>query len=153
MYTQMKKQQDTAKSIDDIKRDIDEWKNKYLRALADYQNLEKRVSEGRANDIKFAARSLIVKLLPAIDDIERAGDLIKNEGLNLAIKKLSDILKSEQVEKIEVLGKKYDPHTMECVEIEKGENCDDIIEELRPGYKMFNQIIRTTQVKVGKVKN
>ncbi len=153
MYTQMKKQQDTAKSIDDIKRDIDEWKNKYLRALADYQNLEKRVSEGRANDIKFAARSLIVKLLPAIDDIERAGDLIKNEGLNLAIKKLSDILKSEQVEKIEVLGKKYDPHTMECVEIEKGENCDDIIEELRPGYKMFNQVIRTTQVKVGKVKN
>src|SRR3989338_5979240 len=149
----MKKQQDTAKSIDDIKRDIDEWKNKYLRALADYQNLEKRVSEGRANDIKFAARSLIVKLLPAIDDIERAGDLIKNEGLSLAIKKLSDILKSEQVEKIEVLGKKYDPHTMECVEIEKGENCDDIIEELRPGYKMFNQIIRTTQVKVGKVKN
>lgn len=152
MYTQMKKQQDTAKSIDDIKRDINEWKNKYLRALADYQNLEKRVNEGRANDIKFAARSLIVKLLPAIDDIERAGDLIKNEGLNLAIKKLSDILKSEQVEKIEVLGKKFDPQTMECIEVVGEEKGDEVVEEISPGYKMWDQVIRPAKVKVGKKK-
>lgn len=149
----MKRQQETTKLIEDLKRDIDEWRNKYLRALADYQNLEKRVNETREHEAKFASRNLIIKLLSAIDDIEKADGLIKNEGLTLSIKKLQGILKSENVEKIETLGKKYDPHTMECVEIDKSEVSDDVIEEIRSGYKMFGQVIRTAQVKVGKVKN
>lgn len=135
-----------------MKKQIDEWKNKYLRALADYQNLEKRVSEGRAQEAKFAARNLIVKLLPAIDDMEKAESLLQNEGLNLALRKLRDVLKTEQVEKIEVLGKKFDPHSMECVEVAGEEKGDDVVEEISAGYKMRNQIIRPAKVKVGKLK-
>lgn len=135
-----------------MKKQIDEWKNKYLRALADYQNLEKRVNETREQEAKFASRNLIIKLLSAIDDIEKADSLIKNEGLSLALKKLKDVLKNEQVEKIEVLGKKFDPQTMECIEVVGEEKGDEVVEEISPGYKMWDQVIRPAKVKVGKLK-
>ena len=147
----MKSKHDAVKVNQTTQENV-EWKDKYLRALADYQNLEKRISETRSHDVKFAARNLIVMLLPAIDDLEKAAILLKNEGLNLAVRKLEEVLKREQVEKIEVLGNKYDPHTMECVEVVEGQEDDKVTEEIRPGYKMFGKVIRATQVKVGRKK-
>ncbi|MDO8741668.1 MAG: nucleotide exchange factor GrpE, partial [Candidatus Roizmanbacteria bacterium] len=54
----------STQEIDDLKRQVEEFKNKYLRALADYQNLEKRVSEERFELMKMADKNLLVKILP-----------------------------------------------------------------------------------------
>lgn len=143
------KKHDTAKNIEQLKLEIEEWKNKYLRVLADYQNLEKRTIETRENNLKFAARNLIMKLLPVLDVLTHAEKVLQDQGLKLAIKQFNEVLTGEKIEQINSLGKKYDPHTMECVEIVGDTKGDDVIEEVRTGYMMYGQVIRATQVKVG----
>lgn len=136
----------------DQKETVD-WKNKYLRALADYQNLEKRIIEARSQDLNFATKNFFLKIVPVIDDLEKAEKELQEKGLTLIINKLMDILKSETIEKIGVLGKKFDPHMMECIEVDNDEENEVVTEELRSGYTMHGKVIRATQVKVGKKKN
>lgn len=146
----MKKRDDKKKIREQI-TEVQLWKDKYLRALADYQNLEKRVAEKREEEERLAIKNFILKLLPVVDDLERAEANLKNEGLSIALKELKNLLRSEQVEKIEVIGKKFDSRMMECVEVEEGEDKDSIVvEQLLPGYKMGDKVIRVAQVKVGK---
>lgn len=141
----------TEENTEKLKQEIEEWKGKYLRALADYQNLEKRVGEKRQEVTRYAAQELIVKLLNVLDTLEKTEQHLKDQGLALALKSFMDVMSGEGVEKIEVLGKKFDPMTMECIEIVGSEKGDDVVEELRKGYKMKDKIIRIAQVKVGKI--
>lgn len=141
------------KSDSPEQKEVLEWKSKYLRALADYQNLEKRVSAQRIEDIKYAARNLIVKLLSVLDVLEKAEKHINDQGLNLAVKSFKEILKDEQVTKIEVLQRKFNPQEMECVEVVVSDKEDEVIEEVRAGYKLADRVIRVAQVKVGKKKS
>lgn len=132
--------------------DADQWKSKYLRALADYQNLEKRTAQRHGDDIRMAAKILIVKLLPVIDVLYKVQESLKDQGMALAIKQLEEVLSSEQVKKLDVLGKPFDPVTMECIEVVEGDKDDIVIEETRAGYQLHDQVIRPAQVKVGKKK-
>ena len=81
----------------------DEWKDKYLRALADYRNLERRVSEKAAEVKKFANKDFILKLLPIIDDLETAAKLLPDKGLELILNKFINLLQEENVEKVDCL--------------------------------------------------
>lgn len=139
-----------AQNPEQVQKELEEWKNKYLRALADYQNLEKRVIADRTEQEKFATKNFIIKILSVLDVLEQAEKVLKDQGIKLTIKQFRDVLKSEQVEKIEVLGKKFNPNLMECVEVVAGDNDDEIVEEVRDGYTMWGKVIRVAQVKVGK---
>ncbi len=138
--------------IEKLHKEIDEWKSKYLRALADYQNLEKRVQYTRLDESKLAAKKTLIKVLPILDTLEKIDQVVHDQSIELVIKQFFNILEEEQVKKILVVGKKFDPQQMECTEvIEDGE--DDIVsEEVRSGYMIYDQILRVAQVKVGKKK-
>jgi molecular chaperone GrpE len=126
-----------------------DWKSKYLRALADYQNLEKRTQEEKQEIRKYAAENIAARLLPALDTLTKASTHIKDTGLEMALKELSAVLSEQGVEKIEVVGKPFDPHLMECIEVVAG--TDNIVaEELLPGYRLHDKIVRIAQVQVGK---
>lgn len=133
-------------------KEISEWKNKYLRALADYQNLEKRIRSTREVEARFAAQNFILKLLPVLDTLKKAEKSIQDEGIQLAIKQFEDSLAAEQVKKIDVSGKKFDPQIMECVEAVESDKEGEVVEEIRTGYMMWDKVIRAAQVKVGKKK-
>lgn len=134
---------------DELQKQIEEWKAKYLRALADYQNLEKRKSEEIGVVRRFAGEIILVKLLAIVDTFERAGKHLNDQGLALALKEFSAFLKEQGVEKMEVVGKPFNPHEMECIEVVDGEDTI-VIEELLPGYTLYGKVIRVAQVKVGK---
>jgi len=136
------------KQVDDH---IDEWKNKYLRALADYQNLEKRKGEEIGQVRRFAGEALIVKLLPIVDTFERAQAHVNDPGLGLALKELETFLEEAGVKKMEVVGKPFSPHEMECIEVVDGQDTI-VVEELLPGYLLHGKVIRVAHVKVGKRK-
>ncbi|MBI4062412.1 nucleotide exchange factor GrpE [Candidatus Gottesmanbacteria bacterium] len=132
-----------------MKKPLDDWKNKYLRALADYQNLEKRKSEEIGEVRKFAAEIIISKLLPIVDTFERAQTHLNDPGLELALKELTAVLGDLGAKKLEVIGKEFNPHEMECIEVTAGKD-NIIIEETLPGYTLHEKVIRVAQVKVGK---
>lgn len=130
-------------------KETEELENKYKRALADYQNLEKRTREERSNWIKTANKELLLRFLPVLDTLILANQHVPSEGFKLGIAQFLSALKTEGVEKIETIGKQFDPITMECIETVAGEE-GKVLGEIRFGYKLYDIVLRVAQVKVGK---
>lgn len=139
-----------TEEIEQFKKQIDDYKNKYLRALADYQNLEKRMKDEKVELIRSANLNLILRLLPFLDNLEKAEIFIKDQGLKLAKDYLYQTLKEIGIEEIEVAGKPFDPVTSEAIDIVKGDKDNLVVEVLRKGYKLGEKILRVAQVKVSK---
>ncbi len=126
--------------------------NQLRRALADYQNLEKRIIEEKSSWIRTANKDLILKLLPVLDNLFLAQKHITDEGLNLSIQKFLDVLREEGVGGVETKGKDFNPHTMECVSVQAGEE-NKVLEEVRSGFIINDRVIRPAQVVVGRQQN
>ena len=135
--------------IDELQKQLDEVTNNWKRALADYQNLEKRTREEKTDFSQYANQNLILKLLPVLDTFEKLAEHLKDENIVLSLKQFRDVLNNEGLEKIEAIGKDFNPEEMECVEAVQGED-GKVIEETRSGYKLKGKIIRPAMVKVGK---
>ncbi len=135
---------------DDLQKQLKEVTENWKRALADYQNLEKRSQTEKEEFARFANRELVFKILPILDTFEQLEKHLDDQGLHLAIKQLRDLLKSEGLEKIEVLGKDYHPEEMEGIEIVSGDEDNKVMEEARTGYRFKGKILRAAQVKVSK---
>lgn len=146
----MKKNEDPK--LKQLEEEAGIWKEKYLRALADYQNLEKRIANRRNDDVRYAAKNIVLKLLPVLDIFENVEKTLHDQGLQLALRQFREVLTNEKVEKMEVIGKKFDPHRMECVEVVPGEKDDMVVDEVRPGYMILDTVMRVARVKVGRTK-
>lgn len=130
-----------------MKRDKQQELNeKYLRALADYQNLEKQTENWKNEFVQYANSGLVKKLLEVLDDLEKAQEHLQNEGLKLIIGKLENILREEGVEELELSGKEYNPAEAEVISTEPGEQENIIVKVLQKGYRLKNKIIRPAKV-------
>jgi molecular chaperone GrpE len=136
--------------IEKIKKERDEYKNSYLRALADYRNLEKRMIDERTELIKRADASLILKLLPFLDHLQKAEAFVKDDGLKIVKDDFVKILKELGLEEINVVGKEFDPHQAEAVDLVEGDKDNIVVEVLRKGYMFEGKILRIAQVKVSR---
>lgn len=143
----MKKKTDEQTEM--LQKQIEEWKGKYLRALADYQNLEKRTQEEAGNVRKFAAEMVVTKLLAVADTLEKTQEHLSDTGLALALKEFAAVFSSLGVVKLEVVGKQFDPKFMECIEVVEGDDTI-VVEESASGYTLHGKVIRVARVKVGK---
>lgn len=150
--TKIKKQviDKSTQEMENLKQQVEEYKNKYLRALADYQNLEKRISDQRFELIKMANKNLLVKILPFLDNLEKAEIFVKDQGLKFSKDHFLQILKEAGLEEIEIIDKDFDPVSAEAIEIIPGKEENKVVEVLRKGYKFEDKIIRVAQVKVSK---
>lgn len=128
--------------------EVSEWENNYKRALADYQNLEKRVAAQRRELILSASRSILERVLPVLDTLMLASAHTDEQGLKVSIQQFLDVLKAEGVTRIEVKGKKFDPSIMEAVGTGAGDE-GKVIEEARAGYMLHEALLRPAQVIVG----
>lgn len=134
---------------DRFEKKQEECELKYRRALADYQNLQKRVSEEKVAWIKLANRELLLRILPVLDTLILAGQHSKDPSLQVSLNQFLDILKSEGVVRIETIDKQFDPSLMEAIETIEGEE-GRVLEELRAGFFLYEKLLRPAQVKVGK---
>lgn len=148
--TKQSESEKVNQEIEQLKKQVEEFKNKYLRALADYQNLEKRIDEEKFEIIKNANKYLILGLLPFLGNLEKAEIFIKDKGLKMTKDHLFDILKEIGLEEIEVLNKEYDPISAEVIEVVPGDKDNIVTEVLRKGYKLNDKILQVAQVKVSK---
>jgi molecular chaperone GrpE len=141
--------EEVDQEIEEIEEDkINILESQLRRAVADYQNLEKRTEETRAELVMSSNRNLILKLLPVLDNLYLASAHIQDDGLKLSIKKFLDTLKEEGVEAIDTKDAEFDPHLMECVSVMAGED-GKVLEEVRKGYIMNDKVLRPAQVIVG----
>jgi len=146
--------------IAQLEKDSEDFRDKWLRAAADYKNFKRRADQERADLIRGASAGLLLKLLPVVDDFERAAasapEAISSspwfEGFKLIAQKLQTILESEGVAPIAALGQDFDPNQHEAViEEEAGDDlAGKVIAELQKGYRLRDRVLRHTMVKVGK---
>jgi molecular chaperone GrpE len=137
-----------VKSVLEVERD--EYKNKLLRALADYHNLEKRVADERQELGRRAVQNFILRILPFLDNLEQAEVFVKDKGLEIVKTSFLELLEKEGLKKIDVLNKEYDIHVAEAIDLVEGERDNIVVEVMRNGYKFNGQIVRPAQVKVSK---
>lgn len=151
---------DEAKKIEELEAKLEEYENRYLRLLADFDNFRRRVKIDKEADEKYRAQHLITNLLPALDNFERAMQIEADneqtkallDGVGMVYKSIIEALKSEGAEQIEAVGKEFDPNlhqaVMQTEDDEAGENI--VVEEFQKGYILKDRVIRPAMVKVNK---
>jgi len=134
---------------------------RFLRALADYENLEKRTKAERSRIYKNANANLLMRFLDLADTLEKAqssfldsskvDDELK-EGFLAIERQFSSILANEGVKKLECLGTKFDPAFHEAVFVRKdtGKGEDIILEEVQAGYTLNDTLLRPSKVIIAK---
>lgn len=138
--------------------EAEESRSLYLRALADFNNYKKRHAETYDRHLQAANEDLILKLLPVVDNFERALAASREahsfdslaEGVELTLRQLQDLLAAEGVEAIPAEGQKFDPELHEAVMSAATDEVPDhtVLEELQRGYTYRSKVIRPAKVKV-----
>ncbi len=145
---------------EDAERQIEEYKDRYLRAHADLDNMRKRLDKEKKDYLKFALEDLFIEILYVIDNFDRALEHMdaadKNasivEGLTMIQKQFHQLLQQKGVEKIHSMGKPFDPAVHEAVGHlpVAPEEDGTVIEEVQAGYTLHGRLLRPAAVKVGK---
>jgi molecular chaperone GrpE len=132
-----------------------EYKDGWARSQAEFQNYKKRIE--RDNELTYASMKgdIIKKVLPALDDLERAlqnrpADDAWAGGIELIARKLQNILESEGVKRIETKGAAFDPNYHEAITHEPSEEIESgyIIDVVQNGYVLGERVIRPALVRV-----
>jgi len=132
------------------KKEVEDFKNKYLRALADYKNLENRFYQERQRLQEQIKKECVIKFLHFLDGLDQAEVFNKDPGLKMIANNFKSTLSELGVKEIELLGHEYDPHFAEAVEVVNGKHDDMIVEVLQKAYEINGQVIRPGRVKVSK---
>ncbi len=143
-----KEDEEKSKDLAQVK----DLENLLKRALADYQNLERRTEENKREWIMSSNKNLILRLLPGLDNLLLADKHTEDAGVKIAIKHFMDILEQEGVKKIKTENADFDPNLMEAVTTATGEE-GKVVEEIKAGYTLNGEVIRPAQVIVGKASN
>jgi molecular chaperone GrpE len=143
--SQIKKRE---KDVEQFQVEVNALEEKWKRAMADYRNLEKRMQNQQQVYARHASLGLIDKLLPVLDDLERAALHISDPGLTMVIGQFHSVLESEDVTKIDAQGKEFNPNYMDCVEMVPGKK-NMVMSIVQPGYMLNETVIRPAKVQVG----
>lgn len=147
---------DNCEKCQEVQAQLEEMTGKYKRALADYQNLEKRVAEGRAELAAWAGAEVIKKILPVMDHFDKALSGVSEDeaksgwfkGMKMSVQQLQQVLRDEGLEQIEADGQ-FDPTLHEAVDTREGKD-GHVLEVVEKGWKLNGKIIKPVRVVVGK---
>ena len=138
----------------------DEYLDKYRRSLAEFSNYRKRQEQVREQEKLRLRMDVLKQLLPIVDDFERALESVPEEfqgeswveGVLLIERKLKGLLEQFEVVPIEAVGKPFDPTYHSALLQEESDEFPEgtVMEELRKGYLIADQVLRPTLVKVSR---
>ncbi len=151
-------ERDLQADLDQARAEAAEHYERLLRAQAELQNVLKRHERERAERAKYAIEPLARDLLATVDDLERALSHAEDEpaalaaGVSLVYRALLDVLGKHGVERIESVGRPFDPNLHEAVSVVEREDVPDntIVEEHRPGYRLHDRLLRPAMVVVAR---
>jgi molecular chaperone GrpE len=144
-------------TLKELEQKVSDLTEALQRERADAQNLRRRTEEERSKMAGFYKAMTVQELLPAIDNLERAikhtpkdlkdQDYVK--GVQGVLKQLEQSFSQLGVKRIKTVGEVFDPRLHEAVHMEDGDGAVEVVcEELQPGYKIGDEIIRHAMVKV-----
>ncbi len=144
--------------IASLKSKLDEKEEQYLRLYAEFENYKRRIQNEAQIQKKYQAQSVLTDVLPALDNFERALKIEGDDesfnslkkGVEMVYDSLTKALEDNGLERIKTEGEQFDPNYHQAViqddhpDYESGQ----ITEELQPGYKLNDRVLRASMVKV-----
>lgn len=138
--------------------EIGELNDKYMRALADFENYRKRMRAEKEDYAKYAASRMVEDLLPVLDTFEMAlkvrdpGPEVKNflTGMEMVRKQFFQVLEKQGLESMEAAGAVFDPVCHEAVDYVVDESMEEntVAEVMRGGYRLNGKVIRPAMVRI-----
>jgi molecular chaperone GrpE len=141
----------------------DELRETLARRQADFENYRKRVERDRSDNYHRMVGDVVSKLLPVLDNLRRALDAEESlqateskefrhflNGVELIHKQLGGVLEGLGLQQVAALGERFDPHIHEAVVTEQTDEYepDTVIQEIVPGYRLGEKLLRPAIVKV-----
>ena len=156
-------QQDKKETVSQIKKlqeENSELKDKWQRALADYQNLERRTQTEISQRVSENTNNLLLNFLNIYEDFLRAENSLSKEeintdGIKAVIKNMETVLSENNIKQIDAVGEIFDPQLHEAVSMVEDDSLDDgtITQEVSKGYISGKAILKPSKVIVSKKKN
>jgi molecular chaperone GrpE len=143
--------------LEKLEAQIAELTEALQRERADAVNVRRRADEDRTKLASFYKVMILRDLLPAVDNLERAlkhtpKDLAEHtyiKGVQGVAKQFEQVFKELGVTRIKTIGEKFDPKLHNAVQMEEGEGGVEVVcEELQPGYRLGEDVLRHAMVKV-----
>lgn len=143
--------------LESVKAKLSDSEDKFLRARAEIANMSSRFKHERELLVRYRSQDLGKKLLPAIDNLERAletevaedqGASLK-KGVSMVLESLQNALKEEGIEEIPAKGEMFDPNLHQAVQTVPASeevSADTIVEVLQKGYKLHDRVLRASMV-------
>ena len=152
--------QSDANRIKELAKALEDTKRRYLTALADYQNLQKRTTKEKAESRDRGVYDFLKKLLPVMDTLDKVMEICAKseidkkvmDGLEMFSIQFSDMLSKEGLKEIEAMGKKFDPNCQEAMMNQSipDKEDDEVIQVFEKGYTFKDQVLRCAKVVVNK---
>jgi len=145
--------------IAELEAQLAETRDQLLRKAADFENFRKRMNQEKQNAIEYANQSLLLDIIPVIDDFERAIQSAEKsadlnafiEGVKMIEKRLTNQLESKWgLKRFSSAGELFDPNMHEALMVEKSSDVTEAVvqEDLIRGYLLKDRVIRAAKVKV-----
>lgn len=150
---------DVATEIDNLKEQLDQAEDKYLRSEAEINNIKVRNKKERADLLKYGGQNLAKAIVPVVDDLERAlavevsdenGKQLKS-GIELVFKHLEKALLENEVKEIEAKGNEFDPNLHQAVQtvaVDDDHPANTVVDVLQKGYMISDRVLRPAMVVV-----
>ena len=152
--------QGSVTEVESLRTELEEAKNRTLRALADFENYRARMNRQMAEERKYASIDFMREILPVWDNIGRALEAVAAthnldslvEGVQMVYSQFLEVLKKHHCEKIEAKFQPFDPNIHASVaQIPSTEYpANTVIEEVQAGFRLFDRVVRPSQVVLSK---
>ncbi len=142
--------------------ELQEYKEKYMRALADMENLRKRVYKEKQEGIRFAIEDALLDFLTPIDNLENAlkftGQMSEEtklwaQGFSMILNQFKQALQQQGITPFDSVGAVFDPHQHQAIEVVEVQDKPEgiVLEECTKGYKSGERTVRPARVKITKI--
>jgi molecular chaperone GrpE len=142
--------------VENLRKEVEEYKDKLLRKVAEFENYKKRLEADFSNAVKYANEKLFLEILPIVDDLERSLASGKEkpdfdsfyQGVKMIYSKLMKVLESHGVKPFESVGKPFDFYYHEALLRIPRDDVppDTVIDEVERGYMYYDKVLRHAKV-------
>ena len=143
--------------LEKLQEEVGLYKDKYLRSVAEMENLKRRHEKQKADAIKFGLESLMKNLLPVLDSFEKSSEVSKDtvledyqSGIEMVKKQLVDVLEKSGLKGFDSKGELFNPELHQAIQkIEDAEVTEETVkEDFQKGYMLNDRLLRAAMVSV-----
>ncbi len=141
---------------ENLKKELEQYKDKLLRRVAEFENYKKRLEADFSNAVRYANEKLLLEILPIVDDLERSLESGQEkpdfdsfyQGVKMIYNKLMKVLESHGVKPFESVGKQFDVYYHEALLRIPRDDVppDTVIDEVERGYMYYDKVLRHAKV-------